>query len=128
LEGTHESNYLSLTLQCTDQPDIQEATVSIAQAEERARHVLKNLEKDSEIHEIQREVNHHDSSVIALAAWLWSILSPILRLFPAIGVTPTSSALFLPSKVTIMDKAEEARKSQQEVVEFERLAIETRDT
>jgi hypothetical protein len=81
-------------------------------------------EDSNQIREIRSELNHHNIGVITLIAWFWSILQPILNYLPTFVIP----ALPLPRKVTIMGKAEEAQRSEQEVAELERLAIETLDT
>ncbi|CZR66049.1 uncharacterized protein PAC_15950 [Phialocephala subalpina] len=107
-----------------------EQSLSSKQAIQRAQEVLKNIKEDSEenahLHEVQQQVDHLNSGVMVLVGWLFSILTPILFAVPIL--IPLSYMLaFLPRKATVIDKANEVQKSQQDIVQLERLTLERLD-
>jgi predicted transglutaminase-like protease len=94
----------------------------------KARDFLLNLDNDSKdsstLHGIRQEASLLNAGVATIALWLWGVLQSITALVPIVLLIWLQ---VLPSKVTVMDKAEEARQSGQMVAELEHLAIGTLD-
>ncbi|KIW86757.1 uncharacterized protein Z519_12670 [Cladophialophora bantiana CBS 173.52] len=105
-----------------------EQTLSMPEAIGKARDFPLSLDDDSKdsskLHGSRQEVSLLNAGVATIAVWLWGVLQLITALVPIVLLIWLQ---VLPSKVTVMDKAEEARQSGQKVAELERLAIGTLD-
>lgn len=133
LEGTHQS---TMRQKATHEgslvsPETGEEAVPLQNAIERAQEVLGNLDDAAEcsiqISEMRGEIGHLNIHTLTLATWFWSVLEPVmsvLAVIPAFFI----SALLLPSKPTVMEKAEQVQRSELEAMELEILTMETLDT
>ncbi|UKZ53602.1 hypothetical protein TrVGV298_007397 [Trichoderma virens] len=118
-----------MALSVVEPQETKEQSLSRQQAIQGARDVIWSMESGSpaadKLHRIHAEVQRHQDAAFVVVGWFMSIFALISSF---LGWIQTLDSFLLPSKDTIMRKAEEARQSQVRVVELEQQAIQNLDS